>query len=182
MKNSILVCVIFFLVAGVLQPALADTLVARATGDVGGVTFQLDVMEQQQEAPSAPSRHKEKKTGALYFREVVIHCIQGCESDVLYNEKTPDNLVGAFRIRDDSRDFITIWASGSAYWVRVYHIEGEGGRISKVLDAATKSAPQFKLSENGGLLIILDNPDSPNSVWAWDGKKYDSIPTPKNKE
>ena len=69
--------------------------------------------------------------------------------------------ISAFCLWDGGSDLITIWASGSAYWVRIYHV-GEDG-IKKVLEQASKSAPQFEMAEDGSPLVILHNPDFPGA-------------------
>ena len=146
------------------------TLLAKSIGYFDGQLFELYIEE-----------FNGNKTGVNPTeRKLTIHCIKNCVSPRNYEERFIDMPISAFRLWDGSHEFITIWASGSAYWVRIYNINSE--RILKVLDEATKSAPQFVYSKDGKEMVILDNPyksDSidrvilEGSIWKWSGEKYE---------
>ncbi len=132
--------------------------------------YQADVVERVVPVPVTPSDRWAKHPGQSWVRVVQIHCTAGCREEVTFEEESFDSIISLFRLRDDACDFISIWASGSAYWVRIYHVDG--ATITKVMDEATKSAPEFIYSPNGSLLIRLENPDSPVSLWCWNGTRY----------
>jgi hypothetical protein len=165
--------------------AYADTLVDRVTitpnpEAADYQTYQLDI-----------------HAGEAYT--LSISCIEGCASRVSYHEEIDDTPISAFSLRDDSRDIVTFWGTGSAYTVRIYHVGNES--ISKVMDEGSVSAPQFEVSccaafygdgssvakraEGSGdpasLIVYLSNPDLPAAIvkkwpnfqiWGWDGKRY----------
>lgn len=146
----------------IVQPSKAEeTLVARATnylGDTGERVFQLDIVEITH--PSAPDQPVQKLNMS---REVRIRCISGCKHPVSYREAVNDPpLGGAFVLRDDSPEFVTTWAGGSAYHIRIYRVEGD--QIIKVLEAGTKSFPQFVMDRDGGFVTVLTDPNSPHKV------------------
>ena len=147
---------------GVTLPSHAEeTLVARATNYIGDAverTFQLDIVEIKHNAAS-------NRFGRKFdiSREVRIRCIKGCKKDISYRDQQLDMpFGGAFVLRDDSHEFITAWASGSAYRVRIYRVEGD--HIAKVMDEGTKSFPQFVMDRDGAFMVLLDNPDSSAKV------------------
>lgn len=146
-------------IIGIASPVLAkEMLLARATnylGDKGERTFQLDIVEIENEAGSD---HSGRSRGIT--REVRIQCISGCDRTISYRENIDDPLLGgAFVLRDDSPEFVTTWGGGSAYHVRIYRVEGD--RIAKVLDAGTKSFPQFVMDRDGTFLTVLTDQDAP---------------------
>jgi hypothetical protein len=160
----------------------ADTPLDRVTGVIDGAAYQLDINESQVPLKLPPSRASSNKPtkykGYIFVREISIKCIAGCSSKVSYEEKLNDIPISAFRMRDDSPDFVTTWVSGSAYWIRIYHICHE--TISKVLEEGSVSAPQIKFADDGSLIILLSNPDLSSTsktssniqLWRWNGKQY----------
>jgi hypothetical protein len=176
MRRVIFVGLISFLVS--VQPVEGSTLLARNTAILDKTTFEVDITNEMREAEEThqfASRHREKWPNKLQYNALRIKCIKGCRQNLSYYEETIDSNIGVFRLRDDSKDIITIWASGSSYWVRVYHISDSN--ISKVMDAATKTSPQFSLSADGKQLIILMTEDDVDKektgeIWRWDGTEY----------
>jgi hypothetical protein len=159
----------------------AGTLVDRLTGTVAATTYQLDIEESDEAFPAASlptsNRHKEKHPGYLLVRELSIRCIADCTTAAPYKEKSIDSPVSAFRLWDGSPDFITIWASGSAYIVRIYHVSN--GQVDKVLDQGTKTAPSFGFATDGSPMVTL-NPAlsvvgafaTPRTTWEWNGVRF----------
>jgi len=145
------------------SPARPGTLEDRLTVDIGKSEYQLDIEQQEEKVTWTLSKpgDKEKHPGYDTFRMLTIRCINNCKPGFSYQEKLDDGPIAAFRLWDASPDLITIWGSGSAYWVRVYHIGKDG--ITKVLEQATKSAPQFGIAEDGSPLVVLHNPDFPGT-------------------
>jgi hypothetical protein len=164
-------------------PVRAGTLVDRLTALVDRTTYQLDIQERWETAPlplpPVPLPYKAKQPGQIPIRVLSIHCIDKCKSAVSYQEEVDDSPIAAFRLWDGSRDLITIWAGGSAYRVRIYHV-GEQG-IEKVMEESTREAPQFGIAADNSLIVILHNPDFPvpagsfhvnGGIWTWDGRRY----------
>ena len=148
------------------------------------VSFQLDVVRRMRKStlPPAPASSEEKTPGYIDFRRLSIRCMEGCKGDVRYEEEFIDSIISAFQLYDGSNDLITIWSGGSSYWIRVYHLGPD--RITKVMDTATKSAPQFMYDQAGSALIILNNSDSAvpqgalsvrGNIWKWDGLAYSPV-------
>jgi hypothetical protein len=164
----------------------ADPLIDRVTAVMEGETYQFDINETKirEKLPSSLSSTKEAKNykGYLVFREITIICVDGCLSQVSYHEEIFDSPISAFRLSDNSPDIITTWDSGSAYWIRIYRISH--GVMSKVLEEASVSEPQFKFAKDGSLIVMLSNPDlKPSSkgesniqAWQFKGKKYQMVP------
>jgi len=123
------------------------------------------------------------KPGSLPTRRLQIYCLNDCAARIRFQEDFVDTPLSMFRLWDGSNKLITIWTSGSAYWVRVYLIDSEG--VQKILDQATRSAPQFGVdSRTGSPVVILDNPESEASpidykihgtAWEWNGKQYQAM-------
>jgi hypothetical protein len=136
------------------------------------------------EADVADSRYRLRMLDALpegktFDRRLEIDCIATCPHPVHYAEKIGDYPLSVFRFWDDSDQFITIWVAGSAYVVRIYRIDKQG--VTKVLEAGTKSAPQFVDDADGNPAVILTFPDSADQesrlsvsgiIWQWDGTRY----------
>jgi hypothetical protein len=179
--SSILALVLF----ACISPTHAKTLLARATGDVSGATYQLDIEDvwkpTQRHLPPSAKPLREKYPGMISGWELTIRCLGNCPSRISYREELIDSPISAFRLWDGSPDFITIWASGSAYWVRIYRVAD--GTIRKVLDQATKSAPGFGVTKDGSMDVALNNPDSRivgslqahGVVWKWNGESYQPV-------
>jgi hypothetical protein len=164
----------------------ADPLVDRVTAVIDGATYQFDIDEIKtpSKLPTSLSLTKEAKnyTGYLVSSEINIICIDGCSSQLSYQEEILDTPVSAFRLRDNSPDIISIWDSGSAFWVRIYRVGH--GMISRVLEEGSVSEPQFKFTKDGSLIVMLSNPDlRPSSkdqlniqAWQFNGQKYQMVP------
>jgi hypothetical protein len=144
-----------------------NQLIARTQGYVGAELYRADITQIPSTVQSLPKRILE------------ITCIKNCAASPVYKEAFSDNPVSVFRLWDGSNQFITIWTSGSAYWVRIYEVNLRD--IRKVFDNATKTAPQFGFDSKGEPVVILDNPDSTapavsfemhGAVWTWDGNRY----------
>lgn len=165
-------------------PASAQPLQDRVTATIRGVTYQLNIREEWETAttplpPPALVGREETHPGQDLVRLLTIHCIDSCQAASSYHEKIFDSPISAFRLWDGSPDLITIWAGGSSYWVRIYHVGNRG--IAKVLDEATRSAPQFGFAADGSPVVMLNNPDAPrpgggfhvsSGTWKWDGRRF----------
>ncbi|MBE9603328.1 hypothetical protein IAI18_00490 [Acetobacteraceae bacterium H6797] len=152
--------------AGLVPPAQAEKLMARVT-----ITpdlqrrFQADVVEVDGAFTSLN----------IAPRELRIRCLQGCATETTYVEGMDDGLLDLLHLKENGRDLVTVWVSGSAYWVRVYHLED--GKIGKVMEAASKVWPSFNFDDQGSLLIGLNIPDEspPTTTWRWNGEVYAPI-------
>ena len=159
-----------------------DSLIARVIGDVGGSTFQLDISDQFEKVDSYPVRkttdNKISFPDKLPIRVVEINCISKCVKKIEFSENVDDFPLGAFRLRDNTSQFVTIWVGATAYWTRIYNI-GQGG-VKKVLEQASKSAPQFGVSEDGSPVVIMDDQAASiasdyilhGKIWRWNGEEY----------
>jgi hypothetical protein len=140
--------------------------VMRMEGDFHGSLFEESVVEFTSDRK-------------LPKRRLQIICVKGCASEIKFHEDFYDSPVSMFRLWDGSDKLITIWASGSAHWVRIYCVKDDG--IHKIFEQATRSAPQFGIDAHGAPIVILDNPDAEaapidfvihGSVWRWNSKQY----------
>jgi hypothetical protein len=101
---------------------------------------------------------------------------------VRFTEDVDDVPLGTFRLWDGTSQFVTIWAGATAYWVRIYNVGPNG--VEKVLEKATKSAPQFGFAADNSPVVILDNPTSVTvsgsfatrgELWKWDEGRYQTV-------
>jgi hypothetical protein len=188
-RQAILIaaCCAFFNVTAQAQTPPPKVLRARIAADIGQSTYQLDIEDRFDKAPpekpqseAATKHHPERYPGYQFNRILSIRCIENCRQPVAYREDVMlDGLIGIFQPGDTSRDIVTTWVGATCYWVRIYRI-GEHG-IAKVMEAASKSLPQFVTGKDGAPLIVTNNPDAeakPESrqvhgiFWKWNGKAY----------
>jgi hypothetical protein len=155
--------------------AHADKLIDRVTQTISDgrmmklETFQLDIDDGRipLNLPSDPVGYK----GYWFVENVHVNCIGGCSSAITYNEKFDDIPISAFVLRDDSPDLVTLWATGSAYAIRI---------LTKVLDEHSVTAPRIEVTDDGALVVTLSNPSLPaalkkwpnSQIWRWNGKIY----------
>lgn len=143
-------------------------LVARMEGDFDSHNCRADILEASQ-----------MQSSAWKGRQVHIACNSDRMRPLTLRETVFDAPVSIFRLYDGASQIITLWASGSAYHLRIYNVQPD--RIVKVLDAGTKSAPQFIYDTDGKPSVVLQNDDAavaPGTVpvhgviWTWNGARY----------
>lgn len=178
---------VLVILIGCRTAAYADALLDRVTAYVSNddmtdnETFQLDIDEKEVllKLPHA----QPPLTDYAFVRTVHIACIEGCASSVKYSEQFDDIPIAAFCLLDGSPDLVTLWATGSAYEIRIYHV-GHGS-ISKVLDQGSVTVPQIKVVNNhGALAVLLADPSLEANfphprifqTWRWNGKIYQVTP------
>ncbi len=173
-------------VGAICEPAPSGALLSRVIGDVGQATFRLDITERLKKFnvhTAAPTMdHKLRPPNWLPVRTVEIICTTGCPQMVRFTEDVDDVPLGTFRLWDGTSQFVTIWAGATAYWVRIYNVGPNG--VEKVLEKATKSAPQFGFAADNSPVVILDNPTSVTvsgsfatrgELWKWDEGRYQTV-------
>ena len=168
------------------KPPAGKGLVARVIADMGTTRlrtrFRLDITDGWRRDDSHQQiigNHPPKYSGWLLVRQLKIECLSGCDHPVEFQEETMDSPVSAFRLREDSAQFVTIWMGGSSYHIRIYDF-GLGG-IHKVLDAGCRSPPQFITLKDGRQGVVLADSHETNNdqvtqihgtLWSWNGSTY----------
>ena len=147
-----------FLVGGLFMSApvfagtaYENTLLDRVTGFIDNRTIQVDLTEDAQS--------EQNKSGApasigIPPRHVQITCRNGCNREFQYSETLFDSPISAFRIDDNSNEFITIWEGGTTYVVRIYRILSDGAE--KVFDRSSGTFPQFVYVKGGTPAVVLN--------------------------
>lgn len=84
-------------------------------------------------------------------RRLTIDCVAGCTRKVHYVEAVGDTSLGLFQPFDAQPIVLSVWAGGSAYHVRGYRLTADG--VTRVLDAATRSAPGVRVDQSGAIVV-----------------------------
>ena len=168
MKTGFLPAVIVLLWTAFSQQADAATLVARATGNIAGSVFQLDINQ------------KTLDPDAKFPWTIEIQCIQACKNFAPFRDEVAEAPISAFRLWDGSDQFITISVSGTSYWIRIYRV-GSDGNIKKLLETVSRTIPSFIRLPDRKDGVVVTNPNTgadPQDVttngvlWISEGKEY----------
>jgi hypothetical protein len=96
-----------------------------------------------------------------------IRCVADCALPAAYQEAVSDSPMGLFwQDRDDL--IVSSWSGGSAYRVRVWQITDKG--IARVLEASSRSRPEFLSSADGQLVVqthMSEGGSSPMHLERW---------------
>ncbi len=181
LKGTFLGTFAFLFALPVYAGCCGETLETRSILWTGQETYRLDVVEKWEKLPPSeiPAHaHSPGETHINYW-DLRIRCIEYCKRHVDYSEKIGDIVVTSFSLGDHSPEFVTIWAGGTCYRVRIYRVEGN--RIVKVMEESTKEYPQFVYDKDGEKLIVLGNPYNhikpgmrtvAGQFWKYRGGKY----------
>ena len=109
---------------------------------------------------------------------VQIRCLSGCGDAKVFTDDEGDIPLSLFRLSDAGPLIYSIWATGSAYRIKVY----DAGRepVRQVLDAASLGGPDLVTDAKGREVVRTSErrdgagPRSPllHVDWTWNGRSF----------
>jgi len=115
------------------------------------LTVRLDKVSYRIEAAPFSSGH-----------ELRFVCLEGCPVPVDVIENHPDSPLGMLS-RDKDDLFFLFSASGSAYWVRVWHLTENGAE--RVGEIVSRTPPGFTQDDSGHTIIRSYEGDPPEGAF-----------------